>query len=122
MNLQEVNKYIAEPDLLGHMNGEVFAGQEAWNGLGDDLKATVSEIVRATSADASAHFVYRDMLFKKQFVEEMGGELTQLDENAQADLRRYSMEVVDEFSARDPEYSGRVGEMLHEFQRLRGLA
>ncbi|UZD90369.1 TRAP transporter substrate-binding protein [Cognatishimia activa] len=122
MNLQEVNKFIAEPDLLGHMNGEVFAGLKAWEGLGDDLKATVSEVVRATSADASAHFVYRDMLFKKQFVEEMGGELTRLDDAAIANLRRYSMEVVDEFSAKDPKFSGRVGEMLHEFQKLRGLA
>ncbi|MDP5217293.1 hypothetical protein Q5Y75_08705 [Ruegeria sp. 2205SS24-7] len=98
----------------------VFAGMKAWDALGDDLKAAVSEIVRATSADASAYFVYRDMPLKKKFVEEMGGELTQLDANTIADLQRYYLEVVDDFSAKDPKYCGRVGEMLHEYQRLRG--
>jgi len=121
MNLQEVNKYIVRPDLVGHLNGEVIVGLENWNKIGPDLQATFNEIVRATSADASAHFLYRDMTYAKQFVDEMGGELTTLDEEALANLRRYSLEVVDEYSAKDPEYCGVVGPMLHEFQKLRGL-
>ncbi|MFP5508483.1 MAG: TRAP transporter substrate-binding protein [Alphaproteobacteria bacterium] len=121
MNFQEVNKYIVEPDLLGHLNGEVMVGLEQWNSIGDELKATFNEIVRATSADASAHFLHRDLLRKQDFVA-MGGELTQLDQEAQDNLRKYSLEVVDDFSKQDPKYCGRVGEMLHEFLKVTGRA
>ena len=122
MNLQEVNKYIVRPDLVGHLNGEVIVGLENWNTIGADLQATFNEVVRAVSADASAHFLHRDMIYAQQFVEEMDGELTTLDAAALADLTRYSLEVVDEFSARDPEFCGVLGPMLREFQTLRGLA
>ncbi|MBY6092595.1 TRAP transporter substrate-binding protein [Maritimibacter alkaliphilus] len=117
MNFQEVNKYIIAPDLIGHLNGEVMVGLDAWNKIGTDLQATVNEIVRAASADASAHFLYQDLLRKQDF-EEMGGEVLTLDEEAQANLRRYSLEVVDEYSQKDPKYCGRVGEMLHEFLKV----
>ncbi len=122
MNLQEVNKYIIRPDLLGHMNGEVIVGLDKWNAIGSDVQAIFNEIVRATSADASAHFLNRDLHYMKQFVEEVGGELCWLDEDAIAQLRRHSLEVVDEYSAKDPTYCGKVGAMLHEFQTLRGMA
>jgi hypothetical protein len=61
------------------------------------------------------------LLRKKDFVA-MGGELTQLDQEAQDNLRRYSLEVVDDFSKQDPKYCGRVGEMLHEFLKVTGRA
>lgn len=121
MNLQEVNKYIIRPDLVGHLNGEVIVGLENWNKISPELQATFNEVVRATSADASAHFLYRDMTYSKQFVDELGGELTTLDDQALSDLRRHSLEVVDAYSAKDPEYCGKLGPMLHEFQTLRGL-
>jgi TRAP-type mannitol/chloroaromatic compound transport system substrate-binding protein len=122
MNFQEVCKFIMEPDLLGHLNGEVMVGLDAWNAVGDDIRAVVNEVVRATSAEAAAHFLYRDILFKEQFVSEFGGELIRLEDDTMADLRRASLEVVDEFSAQDPQYSGRLGEMLHDFLRLTGRA
>ncbi len=122
MNFQEVSNYIIEPDLLGHLNGEVMVGLDNWNSVGDEVKAIVTEITRATSAEAAAHFLYRDYQRKEDFVNDHGGELVQLDEDALADLRRYSLEVVDDFSAQDPQYSGRVGEMLHEFLRMTGRA
>lgn len=121
MNLQEVNKYIVRPDLVGHLNGEVIVGLDTWSKSSPEIQAIFNEIVRATSADASAHFLYRDMTYAQQFVDEMGGELTQLDEEALENLRRYSLEVVDEYSAKDPEYCGKLGPMLHELQKLRGL-
>ncbi|AUH35355.1 TRAP transporter substrate-binding protein [Paracoccus tegillarcae] len=121
MNLQEVNKYIVRPDLVGHLNGEVIVGLDTWSKISPELQVIFNEIVRATSADASAHFLYRDMTYSQQFVDEMGGELTQLDDEALENLRRYSLEVVDEYSAKDPEYCGKLGPMLHDFQKLRGL-
>lgn len=122
MNFQEVCKYIMEPDLLGHLNGEVMVGLDAWNAVGEDIRAVVNEVVRATSAEAAAHFLYRDHQFKQQFVNEMGGELVRIDDEALAALRTASLAVVDDFSVQDPTYSGRLGEMLHEFLRVTGRA
>ncbi|TRW92243.1 twin-arginine translocation signal domain-containing protein [Paracoccus sp. M683] len=121
MNLQEVNKYIVRPDLVGHLNGEVIVGLDTWSKISPEVQAIFNEVVRATSAQASAHFLYRDMTYAQKFVDEMGGELTQLDDDALENLRRYSLEVVDEYSAKDPDYCGKLGPMLHEFQKLRGL-
>lgn len=120
MNFQEVTKYIVQPDLVSQLNGECIVGMKQWEALGDDLKATVNEIVRATSADASAHFLHQDLVRKKEFVEELGGEITTLEPEVVEQLRVKSMEVVDEFAERDPQYSGRVAELLHEFMRLTG--
>lgn len=121
MNLHEVDKFIVRPDLVGHLNGEVIVGLDNWNKVGPEIQAIFNEIVRATSADASAHFLYRDMTYAQKFVDEQGGELTTLDEEALANLRKYSLEVVDAYSAKDPEYCGKLGPMLHELQKLRGL-
>ncbi|MEY3003701.1 MAG: hypothetical protein RLZZ491_877 [Pseudomonadota bacterium] len=122
MNFQEVCKYIMEPDLLGHLNGEVMVGLDAWNAVGEDIRATVNEIVRATSAEAAAHFLYRDIQFKQKFVSEMSGELVRIDDEALGALRTASLQVVDDFSAQDPKYCGRLGEMLHDFLRMTGRA
>jgi hypothetical protein len=82
----------------------------------------VNEIVRATSAEAAAHFLHRDILSKQTFVNDMGGELVRIDDDALAALRAASLSVVDDFSAQDPTYCGRLGEMLHDFLRLTGRA
>jgi TRAP-type mannitol/chloroaromatic compound transport system substrate-binding protein len=122
MNFQEVCRHIVEPDLLGHLNGEVMVGMDQWNAIGDELKAVFNEVVRATSAEAAAHFLYRDILRKQDFVSERGGELVRLEDETLEDLRRFSLEVVDDYSQQDPQFCGRVGEMLHEFLRVTGRA
>ena len=105
---------------MGHLNGEVFVNQQAWDSVGDDIRAIVTEITRATSAEAAAHFLYRDILFKEEFVSDFDGELVQLDDDAMAALTSASLEVVDEFSEQDPNHSARLGEMLHEYLRTLG--
>jgi TRAP-type mannitol/chloroaromatic compound transport system substrate-binding protein len=80
MNFQEVCTHIVEPDLVGQLNGEVMVGMDAWNSIGEEIRATVNAIVRATSADAAAHFLYRDYQFKQEFVNNMGGTLVRLDD------------------------------------------
>jgi TRAP-type mannitol/chloroaromatic compound transport system substrate-binding protein len=120
MNFHEVCKYVQQPDLVSHLNGEVMVALDKWNAIGDDLKAVFNEIVRSTSADASAHFLHRDYLGAKSFTENEGGTITMLDEETIVALRTASLEVVDEFSERDPQYSGAVGAMLHDFMRMTG--
>lgn len=120
MNFQEVCTHIIEPDLVGHLNGEVMVGLDAWNSISTELQAVVNEVTRATSAEAAAHFLYRDYLYKQEFVNNMGGTLTQMDDDTVRALRTASLEVVDDFSAQDPKYSGRLGEMLREFLTMTG--
>jgi TRAP-type mannitol/chloroaromatic compound transport system substrate-binding protein len=120
MNFQEVCSHIIEPDLVGHLNGEVMVGLEAWNSIGTELQAVVNEVTRATSAEAAAHFLYRDYLYKQEFVNDFNGTLTRMNDETVAAFRTASLEVVDEFSAQDPEYSGRLGEMLREFLTMTG--
>ncbi|WP_339799835.1 TRAP transporter substrate-binding protein [uncultured Marinobacter sp.] len=120
MNLQEVNKYIMQPDLLGHMNGEVFVNQKAWDALGSDHKRIVNDATIAASIDSSAIFRHHDFLRMQDFVNDFGGEIVQMDEEVIQQMRLKSLEVVDELSKRDPEYSGKIGPLLHEFMRITG--
>ncbi|WP_163851670.1 TRAP transporter substrate-binding protein [Pseudooceanicola aestuarii] len=122
MNLQEVTSHIITPDFLSHSNGEFVIGMEQWNRLGDDHKRIINDGVRAMSADASAHFRHLDYLRMKEFTDDMGKSISTVGPDVMAQLRDMSMEVVDEYSAEDPEYSGRVGAMLHEFMALTGKA
>ncbi|MCP1677173.1 TRAP-type mannitol/chloroaromatic compound transport system substrate-binding protein [Natronocella acetinitrilica] len=120
MNLQEVSSYIMQPDMLSHSNGEFIVNMDRWNELGSDHKRVIHECVRAMSADASAHFRHRDFLLMEEFVQDFGGEIVQMDPSVMEAIQRESMVVVDEISEQDPRYSGRVGEILHEFMRLTG--
>ncbi len=120
MNLQEVTDYIVTPDFLSHSNGEFIVAMDQWNKLGDDHKRVVHNAVRAMSAKASAHFRYRDFLRMDEFTGEMGKNISTVNDDVMAQLRKHSMEVVDEYSQEDPDYSGRVGDLLHEFMRLTG--
>ena len=120
MNLQEVTDYIVTPDFLSHSNGEFIVAMDKWDKLGDDHKRIIHTAVRAMSAKASAHFRYRDFLGMDEFTGQMGKNLSQVNDDVMSQLRTHSMEVVDEYSKEDPEYCGRVGELLHEFMRLTG--
>ncbi|WP_264214408.1 TRAP transporter substrate-binding protein DctP [Leisingera thetidis] len=120
MNLQEVTSHIVTPDFLSHSNGEFIVGMEQWNRLGEDHKRIVNSAVRAMSANASAHFRHLDFLRMKEFTEEMGKDIVTVSPSVMAELRDKSLEVVDEYSKGDPEFSGRIGEKLHEFMRLTG--
>lgn len=120
MNLQEVNKYIMQPDLLGHMNGEVFVNQDTWNALGSDHKRVVDDAVKAASIDSSALFRHHDFLRMQDFVNDYDGEIVRMDPAIIEQMRVKSLEVVDDLSKRDPEFSGKIGSLLHEFMRLTG--
>ena len=122
MNLQEVTDYIVTPDFLSHSNGEFIVGMKQWNKLGEDHKRVIHNAVRAMSARASARFRYQDFLRMDEFTGEMDKKISTVSDDVMAQLRKHSMEVVDEYSAEDPDYCGRIGELLHEFMQLTGKA
>lgn len=120
MNLQEVTDYIVTPNLLGHVNGEFMVSQKSWDALGSDHKKAVEQCVRAMSAEASGYFLNGDYEKMKIFTDDMGKSISRLNDDVTSEIRIKSMEVVDEYSAADPEYSGKVGAILHEFMKTTG--
>jgi TRAP-type mannitol/chloroaromatic compound transport system substrate-binding protein len=120
MNLQEVNKYIVQPNLAAHQNSEVFFSLEAWNKLGADFKRVIEDAVLATHLEAAGMFMIRDLQRMKDFQSEYNGEIVYMNNDSVELLRLKSLEVVDELSKRDPEYSGRIGPILREFMQLTG--
>lgn len=120
MNLQEVTDYIVTPDFLSHSNGEFIVGQAQWDKLGEDHKRIIHDAVRAMSAKASAHFRYRDFICMDEFTGKMGKNISRVSDDVMAQLRQHSLAVVDEYSKEDPEYCGKIGDLMHEFMRLTG--
>jgi len=48
--------------------------------------------------------------------------VSRVNDDIIAEMRVHSLAVVDEYSAQDPEYCGKVGAILHDFMRLTGKA
>lgn len=120
MNFQEVTKYIVQPDLVSPTNLEVFVNASKWNQLGEDHKQVVNDAVRATTGIYTARIMQADLNGIDTFVNKSGGEISMMEDSVLEEMRVKSLEVVDEISAQDPKYSGRIGELLHEFMRQTG--
>lgn len=120
MNLQEVTDHIITPDMLSHTNGEFIVGMDQWNKLGDDHKRIINNAVRAMSAKASAHFRHQDFLRMEEFTSRMGKNISTMNDDVLVQARKHSLDVVDDYSKQDPDYSGRIGSLLHEFMALTG--
>lgn len=119
MNLNEVTKYIIQPNLVGHQNSEFFVSMKQWNKLGDDFKRIIQDAVQAADAEAAGLFSYQDYLEKQKFLAN-GGEVLQMNDDVISLMRQKTLEVVDLQSKKDPKYSGKVGALLHEFMALTG--
>lgn len=117
MNFQEVTDYIVQPDLISPTNLEVFVNAAKWNEIGEDHKQVVTDAVRATTGIYCSQIMKADLEGVDTFVNEAGGELSMMEDSVIEQMRVKSLEVVDEISEQDPKYSGRIGEMLHEFMR-----
>ncbi len=120
MNLQEVTDYIIRPDLVAHTNGEVIINMDKWNALGSDHKQVLDSVLRATAINSSAKFSHRDAQHMEEFVNDYDGEIIHMEDEVIEQMRVHSMAVVDEVSERDPDYSGKVGALLHEFMEITG--
>src|SRR5699024_54442 len=106
--------------LVGHTNGEVIINMKKWDELGSDHKQVLDSVLRATSINSSAKFTYNDHLLMDKFVKEHNGEINQMDDSAVEQIRKYSMEVVDEEAKRDKKYSAKVASLLHDFMKMTG--
>ena len=120
MKFQEVTNYIVQPNLAMQTMGEIFVNQKTWDGLPEDIRQILLDATLATSADANAWFRYNDFIDLEKFKSEYKGEVVELEPEAVAAMQQYSLDVVDEYSEKDPQYCGKVGALLHEFLKLRG--
>lgn len=120
MGFEEVTSYIMQPDLVYPTNLEVFFNKRRWDSLGENHKQIINDAVRVTSGINNAKILYQDISGMNRFVEEHGGAVVNMDDEVMELMRVASMEIVDEISARDPRYSGRIGQLLHEFMRFTG--
>lgn len=120
MNLQEVTKYIIQPSLVAHQNSEFFVSMRAWNKLGSDFKRVIHDAVTAMNLEASGMFLREDIKCINEFKNKNKGEIVQMDQNSVELLRAKSLEVIDELSERDPDYSGKVGALMHKFMKETG--
>lgn len=118
MKFQEVTKYIIMPYLTSVQNHEVFFSKKAWQKLSSDQKKLVENCVLAHSADTNAYFSYKDFRLMDEYQKKGLGKIVTLDPESVARMRAHSLEVIDEYSKKDPEYCGRIGALMHDFLKM----
>jgi len=120
MKFQEVTDYIVMPYLAEINNGEVMVSQKKWNELPDDMKVIVEQCARTAGLDFLRWSGYYDLVYIDEFQKKKMGKLSHMDEDSVAQMRKYSIEVVDEYSKRDPKYSKKAGDMLKDLLKMAG--
>ena len=118
MKFQEVTSYIVMPYLAGINNGEIIMNQKKWEDLPADLKAIVEECTTSAGIDFLKWSGYNDMLDIVKFQEENKGKLTHMDADTVSQMRKFSIEVVDEYSKKDPKYCAKAGELLKDLLKM----
>ncbi len=120
MKFQEVTNHIVMPNLANINNGEIIMNQKAWDELPSDMKAIVEECANSAGTDFLRWSGYNNMVDINKFQKDKMGELSYMDEDTVAQLRKFSLEVVDEYSAKDPKYCGPAGELLKDMLKMAG--
>ncbi len=120
MKFQEVTNYIVQPNLTGIDNGEIIISKKKWDELPSDMKMIVHECARGAAIDHLRWTGYNDDLCLNEFKKKNIGEISRLEEDTIAQMRKYSFEVVDEYSKRDPKYCKKAGDLLKEQMRMKG--
>ena len=120
MKLQEVSKYIVRPNLAEINNGEIIMNHKKWDALPKDFQAILEECTRSAGIDFLKWTGYNDIIdINKWNDKKMGGQST-LTEDTVAQLRKFSIEVLDEYAKKDPKYSAPAGEMLKKLMKMAG--
>jgi len=120
MKLQEVSKYIVRPNLAEINNGEIIMNQKKWNALPPHLQAIIEECTRSVGVDFLKWTGYNDILDIKLWNDKKMGEMCTLDDDSVAQMRKFSIEVVDEYSKKDPKYSAKAGQLLKDLMKMAG--
>ncbi len=120
MKLQEVTNFIITPFLAKQTLGEVIVNKKVWDELPADYKRILEDCCLAANADSNAWFAYRDYQNMEEFTSKYKGKIVTMEPETVSLLRKYSLEVIDEYSQKDPKYCGKVGELMHKFLKMTG--
>ena len=120
MRFQEVTKFIIKPFLANITNCEVFVNLNVWNKLPSDLKAVIEHAAMWNAAMSMAWFTYYDNVRAKEFEDKKMGKVVWMTDDTVKKLRAYSMEVVDEYSKKDPKYCAPAAKLLKDLLQMAG--
>lgn len=120
MKFQEVTDYIVMPYLANVNNGEIIVSQKKWESLPSDMQAVVSECATSAGNDFLRWSGHNDLIDIQEFQQKKMGTLSYMNEDTIAQLRQFSLDVVDEYSVKDPKYCAKAGELLKDLLKMTG--
>ena len=112
--------YIVRPNLAEINNGEIIVGKKKWDALPPHLRAIIEECTCSAGVDFLKWTGYNDIIDIKAWNDKKMGEMSTLDQDSVAQMRKFSIEVVDEYSKKDPKYCTKAGELLKTLMKMTG--
>lgn len=120
MRFQEVTKFIIRPYFGNITNCEIFVNLNTWNKLSADLKAIIEQAAYTNAVNSISWFLHNDYVRMKEFEEKKMGQISWMSEETIKTLRKFSLEVVDEYSKKDPKYCAPAGNLLKDLLKSAG--
>lgn len=120
MKFQEVTDYIIMPYLANVNNGEIIMNQKTWDELPSDIQTIISECATSAGNDFLRWSGYNDIVDIQKFQQSNMGKLSHMDADTVAQLRKFSIEVIDEYSVKDPKYCAKAGALLKDLLKMTG--
>ena len=93
---------------------ECLVNKGAWESLPEDLKEIVATTCQAINMDMQAEFSYGNSMALAQLTSDPKVQIRKLPDDVLALLKKLSLEIVDELSARDP-WAKRIQESFYSF-------
>ena len=115
----EVTNYIVRP-AVGLTGGELDFNLDTWNELPEDLKAILKAAWGEAVGFYDARSLYHAAVIEEEMVKDWGLERSYMSEEMVNALRKYSLEVLDEYSQEDAVFAD-IAARLKTFMQMLGL-
>ena len=116
----EPTKYFLETPITPVDAWSLHINMDAWKALPDDLKKLIYESCSYAGDIFTASYFVHDVRWRKKIVEEFGHTVTSLPEEEQRKMSKYSLAVLDKYSAKDPIFA-KATEILKNYMKDLGL-
>ena len=116
----EPSKYFLETPITPVDAWSMHINMDAWKALPDDLKNLFVESCSYAADLFTASYFVHDVRWRKKIVEEFGFTVTSLPEEEQRIMSKYSMEVLDKYSAKDADFA-KATKILKTYMKDLGL-
>jgi TRAP-type mannitol/chloroaromatic compound transport system substrate-binding protein len=119
LGYHEVTKYILAPHPQKAAALEVFVNQAKWNALPDDLKAILEMGLQIFSVNDGDINEYNDYLHRAKMIKEKNLEVTYFPPEEEAKMRKFAVEVLDLYAAKDAVYA-KGAAIMKDYLKLMG--